>query len=167
MLAYVDHPRSARRTEIRIGLDGGPVRSEWVWAAPLGGDLYRVDNVPLFAPDVGLHDVVIALAVPCDDCAQSGVDDDEVADTLELIEVTERVTHVRFVFKLAPACDAEAFHSRTRALHAATECFGPRAFVSNLRARTHAAEMQELLEREAEWFEMSDISGASAAGWEP
>src|SRR4029077_13431760 len=39
-----------------------PVESEGVWAEPLGGDLYRVDNTPWFIPNLGADDVVKALA---------------------------------------------------------------------------------------------------------
>jgi hypothetical protein len=34
-----------------------PAGSEGLWAIPLGGDMYRIDNTPWFAYDVAAHDV--------------------------------------------------------------------------------------------------------------
>ena len=39
-----------------------PVESEGLWAEPLGGDRFRVDNTPWFARNLAADDVVIALA---------------------------------------------------------------------------------------------------------
>lgn len=39
-----------------------PVGAERVWAVPLGGDHYRIDNVPWFVRDLACDDVVVAIA---------------------------------------------------------------------------------------------------------
>ena len=65
-----------------------PVRTESMWAEPLGGDLYRVRNSPFLAYDLNFHDVVRAFA--------------ELPDQLPMIrEVVERSGHktLRAVFK--------------------------------------------------------------------
>jgi hypothetical protein len=41
--------------------EGGPA-AESLWAEPLGGDLYRLRNVPALAFDLHFHDVVRAVA---------------------------------------------------------------------------------------------------------
>jgi hypothetical protein len=38
-----------------------PVRWEGLWAIDLGGGLYRIDNIPFYARDLALGDVVAAL----------------------------------------------------------------------------------------------------------
>jgi hypothetical protein len=37
-----------------------PAGSEGLWAAPLGGDVYRIDNTPWFARNVAADDVFLA-----------------------------------------------------------------------------------------------------------
>jgi len=37
-----------------------PAESEGLWAVPLGGDTYRIDNTPWFARDVAADDVFLA-----------------------------------------------------------------------------------------------------------
>jgi hypothetical protein len=39
-----------------------PVASERLWAEPVGGDTYRVDNTPWFVRDVAADDIVRAVA---------------------------------------------------------------------------------------------------------
>lgn len=43
--------------------DGGwpPAETEGVWAVPMGGDLFRVDNIPWFVRGVAADDVVQAI----------------------------------------------------------------------------------------------------------
>lgn len=46
--------------------DGGwpPAETEGVWAVPIGGDLFRVDNTPWFVRGVAADDVVQAIPDP-------------------------------------------------------------------------------------------------------
>ena len=47
--------------KVRIGLPNHwAIGGEAMWAEPLGNDLYRLENVPFFAYDLNLHDVVRA-----------------------------------------------------------------------------------------------------------
>ena len=39
-----------------------PAESEGLWAEPLGGDRYRIDNTPWFIRNLSTDDVVVALA---------------------------------------------------------------------------------------------------------
>ena len=53
--------------KVRFALDqddGGwpPVKSEGLWAVPLGGDRFRIDNTPWFVRGIAADDVVEALA---------------------------------------------------------------------------------------------------------
>lgn len=155
MTAYESYPND-ERIEICIKLEGTEPTAEWVRAAAVGPGLYRLDNVPFFASNLGLHDVVIAVQV-------SDPDEPEF-DFLEVVDVVERVTHVRFVYRLGVGCERAAFLRRARELEVATECFGERAYVSNLRDRTHASSFQAMLEEHAEWFERHDAEGAANAG---
>lgn len=51
------------RFSLEVGDDGWPpVGSEGVWAAALGGGLYRLDNTPWFARGVAYGDVVEAMS---------------------------------------------------------------------------------------------------------
>jgi hypothetical protein len=52
-------PNANEMTKIRLrGPDGAEI--ETLWAVPLGGDLYRLDNSPFFAYGVSWQDVVEA-----------------------------------------------------------------------------------------------------------
>jgi hypothetical protein len=44
----------------RVPNEGGSAEVETLWAYDLGGDNYKVDNLPFFAYSVSLHDVVLA-----------------------------------------------------------------------------------------------------------
>jgi hypothetical protein len=60
-------PNPSEFVKVRFNLppdvDGWPpVRSEGLWALPLGGDTYRLDNTPWFARGLAADDVVEALA---------------------------------------------------------------------------------------------------------
>lgn len=158
MTAYADHRATPPDTEIRISLESGSPDAEWVHARSLGRDRYRISNVPFFASDIGLHDVVVALSVDCD---VPGCDEPDCS-VLEVVDVVERVTHLRFVFQLSAASDMQEVLRAARDLDVATEGLGERAFVSNLRDRTHAAAFVALLEQHADWFESYDVHGAAA-----
>jgi hypothetical protein len=58
-----------------------PVATESIWAVPLGGDEYRLDNVPWFAVGVACGDVVRAVT-----------DDDGVLRVLETVKWSGRYT---------------------------------------------------------------------------
>jgi hypothetical protein len=62
-------PDASEHVRVRFNLppdEGGwpPVSSEGLWALPLGGDRYRLDNAPWFARGLAADDVVEALAGP-------------------------------------------------------------------------------------------------------
>lgn len=144
---YTDHsaPDRSQLTEIRIPLpDGEPIASEWVWALPLGGDLYRIENVVVWATEMGLHDEVIAI---------------DLGDGPEVVEVVERRTHLRFTFNLenrgvVALLDAQPFRSEIAVEHA-----GHGLFVANLPDRSAAGALQGFLEQHAAWFERVDNLG--------
>ena len=144
---YHDHsaPDRSQLIEVRISLPGGdPVASEWVWALPLGGDSYRIENVVVWATEFGLHDEVIAV---------------DLGDGLEVVEVIERRTHLRFTFNLenlavVALLDAQPFRSEISVEHA-----GHGLFVANLPDRSAAAALQGFLEEHAAWFERVDNLG--------
>jgi hypothetical protein len=68
MDASHSQPGENRLVKVRFSLpeddDEGwpPVTSEGLWAEPLGGDRYRIDNTPWFARNLSAHDIVEALA---------------------------------------------------------------------------------------------------------
>lgn len=144
---YTDHSVHDRSqlTEIRIPLPAGdPVAAEWVWALPLGGNLYRIQNVVVLATELGLHDEVIAI---------------DLGDGPEVVEVVERRTHLRFTFNLenrtvVALLDAQLFRSEIAVEHA-----GHGLFVANLPDRSAAAALQGFLEQHAAWFERVDNLG--------
>jgi hypothetical protein len=53
-------------TKVRVDLSGivddgwPPSTAEWLWAEDLGGGLFRIDNVPIFARGISSNDVVRA-----------------------------------------------------------------------------------------------------------
>jgi hypothetical protein len=50
---------------VKVHLQGPDVGdSETLWASPLGGDLYRLDNSPFFAYGVSWQDIIEAHAAP-------------------------------------------------------------------------------------------------------
>jgi hypothetical protein len=131
--------------KIRIPLDDDALSGECVWASPLGGDRYRIENLPFFASDVGLHDVVLAL---------------EVDGMPELVEVVERTTLVRFLFELPPNVMRRCIDEVDR-LELPCEGADGRVFVINLPDRSQARQAQDLLEQHAIWFERIDHEGAA------
>jgi hypothetical protein len=55
--------KDADLVKIKIPLPTGQWHggeAEWVWAKPLGGGLYTLDNIPAFAPGLALDDVIAA-----------------------------------------------------------------------------------------------------------
>lgn len=53
---------SSARVKIRVALiDRGWAKHESFWAEPLGNDLYRMGNIPFYAYDLHLHDIVRAV----------------------------------------------------------------------------------------------------------
>jgi hypothetical protein len=58
---------SPEHVKVRFALDQDedgwpPVKSEGLWAVPLGGDQFRIDNTPWFARGISADDVVEAMA---------------------------------------------------------------------------------------------------------
>ncbi|MFL6109609.1 MAG: DUF4265 domain-containing protein [Marmoricola sp.] len=69
-----------------------PVGSERVWAFHLGGDRYRIDNVPWFVRDVAVGDVVRAQAP----------DADSHPVFIEMVEQSDHVTIRLVCFRSGP-----------------------------------------------------------------
>lgn len=118
--------------------------AECVWAEPVGDDRYRIANVPFFAHDVGLHDVVLAL---------------EVDDHLELVEVVERRRVASFSYELGSWVDTAVFFAEARGAGAATERLAERCYTSNLHHPAGADAFERLLEGRCRWFERFDHTG--------
>ena len=129
---------------LRIPLHDPELRCEWVWAVPLGHDRYRIANVPFFAHDVGLHDVVLAL---------------ELDDGIELVEVLERRTVASFNYELAADVDELVFFAETRGTGAATERLGRSCFTTDLHHPDGADRFEAMLRPRCRWFERFDSSG--------
>jgi hypothetical protein len=163
---YLDHPRPdpAEQVHVRVQLDHESGAGECLRAHPLGSDLYRILNIPLFSAEIGMDDIVLALTL-----------DDEP----EFIEVVARRTHVRYSFELPDLALVPGLSDTAARLGVAVECgvgisldedldvVHDRAagvmFVANLPDRTNAAEFQTFLETHAVWFECVDIVGAAGA----
>ncbi len=131
-------------SHLRIPLHDEDIRVEWVWAERIGDDRYRIANVPFFAHDVGLHDVVLAL---------------ELDDGLELVEVLERRSVASFNYELATDVDEPVFFAEARATGAATERLGSSCFTSDLHHVASADRFEELLRPRCRWYERFDPVG--------
>lgn len=158
---YADHPVADRDQLVKISIPLeplGPVHREHVYALPLGGDTYRIQNVPFFDADLGLHDEVIAIAF----------DGDPEYCEPEVVATVTRRTHVRFSFEL-PSRDLVAEMDTLECRRdVAIECCGDGQFVANLPDRTVASQFQSFLEKYATWFDRSDSPGAAIpAGGSP
>ena len=112
----------------------------------MGPDHYRIENLPFFTSEVGLHDVVLAL--PVDD------------DHPEFVEVVERHTHVRITFEL-PVGAVRACIDEVDRLRLPCEGADGKMFVINLPDRSQARQAQDLIELHALWFERVDHEGAA------
>jgi hypothetical protein len=135
-------------THVRIPLDPadeGSPHSESVWAEPMGGDCYRIANVPFFAHDVGLHDVVLAIPV---------------GPHLELVEVVERRCVASFNYELDPGVDTAVFFAGVRGTGAATECLASRCYTTDLFHAGSADAFERQLQPHCRWFERFDAGGA-------
>lgn len=129
---------------LHIPLVDPQIRCECVWAEAMGGDLYRLANVPFFARDVGVHDVVLAL---------------EVDAALELVEVIDRRTVASFNYELVDGTDEQVFFAHARATAAVTERLGQASFTTNLHHPESADEFEALLRTQCRWFERFDGVG--------
>ena len=136
--------RSTELIHLHIPLADPEIRFECVWAESMGGDLYRLANVPFFADEVGIHDVVLAL---------------EVDEGLELVEVVERRAVASFNYELADHVDEPVFFAHARAMAAATERLGRACFTTNLHHTESADEFEALLRPQCHWFERFDQLG--------
>jgi len=137
--AAVDH------VHLRIPLSHPEVPSECVWAAPLGGERYRIANVPFLVHHVGLGDVVVAAEV--------------TPGELELVEVVERVHVASFSYELHRHVDAAEFVERACAIGIATEGMAGRLFASSAVDHAAADRLESMLEDDAEWFERFTSDG--------
>lgn len=138
-------------THVRIplaGSDGDGPGSECVWAEPMGGDRYRIANVPFFAHHVGLHDVVVA--------ADGG-------DHLEMVEVVDRRCVASFNYELDQSVDRPVFFADARATGAATECLAGRCYTTAVHHVTAADAFEDLLRDRCRWYERYDAHGRLVA----
>ena len=129
---------------IRIPLEDDDIRCEYVWAESLGGDCYRIANVPFFAHDLGVHDVVIALPVDGD---------------LELVEVVEQRCVASFNYELDPEVDEQVFFAEARGTGAMTERLAQRCFTTDLHDPDCADRFEAILRDRCRWFERFDGDG--------
>lgn len=146
---YADHPvpDHAQLTKVRVGLiDCGPMLGEWVWALPLDGNTFRIENVVVFDGQIGLHDEVIAL---------------DLGDGLEVVDVVTRRTLVRFCFNLPNLATLRSLDAQPFRSDVAIEHGGAGVFIANLADRLVAAPLQAFLEAHANWFERCDNLGAA------
>jgi hypothetical protein len=137
-------------SHLRIPLHDPEIRCEWVWAVPLGEDRYRVANVPFFAHDVGIHDVVLAL---------------HVEDGLELVEVLERRSVASFNYELTDDVDEPVFFAEVRATGAATERLGSSCFTTDLHHLDAADRFEALVRPRCRWYERFDPLGRLVRGF--
>lgn len=148
---YLDHPVDdpTLLVKITIPLDQmGSIRAEHVFALPLGGDIYRIENVPFLDPSIGLHDEVIAI---------------DIDGEPEVVATLTRRTHVRFTFELDPIDLVEKMDALYCRSEIAVEGCGRGHFTANLPDRRVATEFQQFLETYAAWFERYDDVGAALA----
>jgi len=129
---------------VRIPLTDPEIRCECVWAEALGANSYRIANVPFFAHDVGIHDVVIAV---------------DVDGELELVEVVEHRSVASFSYELDPRVDEPVFFADARGTGAATERLTQRCFSTDLHHPDGADRFEALLRHHCRWFERFDGSG--------
>lgn len=149
------HVHPDRLTTIRVSLPDGPLTGEWLHAEILGCGRFRIRNVPFSTPEVGLHDIVVAVEV---DCEIDGCIEPECR-TLELVEVVERVTRARFLFELHESSSARRVLDEAQRTGVAIECIAGHMYVANTRDRHAANRFQRLLERHASWFDLNDMAG--------
>jgi hypothetical protein len=130
--------------QLHIPLDDPEIGCECVWAAAVGPDRYRIANVPFFAHDVGIHDVVLAL---------------EAESCLELVEVLERRSVASFNYELLTGVDEPVFFADSRGTGAATERLGRSCFTTDLHHEPAADRFEQLLSPHARWYERFDGVG--------
>ncbi|MFZ4519575.1 MAG: DUF4265 domain-containing protein [Microthrixaceae bacterium] len=131
-----------RLTHVRVPLDGAAVQAECLWAEPVGGDHYRIANVPFFADDVALHDVVLALPAHGE---------------LEFVEVHERRACAWFAFGLLREVDPEVVFADVRGTGAAVECLAPGEYTANLFHHHDADRFETALRPSCDWLERHDL----------
>jgi hypothetical protein len=130
---------------IRIPLEDPDLPAETLWALPLGGDRYRIANVPFLVHHVGLGDVVVAA---------------ELAEGhLELLDVVEHHHVASFSYELQHWVDTEDFFRRTAEMGVLSEGMARRLFTSNTDDHAAADLFELVLEDHAEWFERFSPDG--------
>lgn len=110
VIAFRENQNKPDHVKVRFALDRDedgwpPAESEGLWAVPLGGDLYRVDNTPWFVRGVAAEDTIEARA--------------DVDGVAWFVRVCERGR--RIVVRVIPRVDGPLGGSRLSVL----ERFGP------------------------------------------
>ncbi len=136
-----DHP-GPELTHVRVPLHGAAVQAECLWAEPVGGDHYRIANVPFFTEDVALHDVVLALPAEGE---------------LEFVEVRERRARAWFAFELLEQADPEVLFADVRGTGAAIECLAAREYTANVFHPQDADRLEAALRPACDWLERHDL----------
>lgn len=129
---------------VHIAIGSEEIAGENVWARPLGGNLFQVANVPFFARDVGIHDVVMAL---------------EMDRRLEVVDVVERRTVASFSYELRPGVDEPVFFAEVKGTGAMTERLTRSVFATGLLHQDGADTFEELVRPHCRWFERFDATG--------
>lgn len=129
-------------THVRVPLHGAAVQAECLWAEPVGGDHYRIANVPFFADDVALHDVVLAL--PAD-------------GELEFVQVRERRACAWVAFELLADVDPDVVFAEIRGTGAAIECLAPGEYTANVFHPDDADRFVAALGPSCDWLERHEL----------
>jgi hypothetical protein len=151
-----DHDGHGRHVDealakVHFTLDDEPSCREALWAVAVGGDSYRIANVPFFVRHAGLHDTVIALPV---------------GNELEFVAVTERRCVASFGFVVDADGDTTALLARLDALGACSEGIEGVLFATNLHDPAAVDAVHRLLFDECEWVERFDQDGSLVARFE-
>jgi hypothetical protein len=148
-----DHPprRDDHLVKIHFGTDDHIFSGESLWAVPLGGDSYRIANVPFFVHHVGLHDTVLALAV------RGG---------LEFVARTHRRCVASFSFVVGTPDDTSAVLAELDALGACSEGMAGTLFATNVHDAPTADAVHRVLFERCAWVERFDQDGHLVARFE-
>lgn len=89
------------RFDLEVDEDGWPpFAAEWIWAKPLGGKLYNLDNSPWWVKDVSWKDVVEATS-----------DSDECLVFVQVVEPSEHTT-IRIIARKASVAQMKTLMAR-------------------------------------------------------
>ncbi|HVB65597.1 MAG TPA: DUF4265 domain-containing protein [Nitrolancea sp.] len=129
-----------QQVKVVFPLDEGP--AETMWADDVGGGIYRLDNVPIFAYDVGLGDVFVG----------KSVDGDERLYFDRVVERSGDYTFRIIVLEdqwLDRRAEVEENLSRVRKFSSAESSWGTDGFAFNVLGKRDIEELESVLEEGA------------------